>query len=149
MKRCFLFLLVGLCSIPTFLAAQNAAKVEIKPDLRLYEVYERADLENWTREAPFIIERLNYYLDHSYYIFDEAELAANGKESTESGKTYPIVVISDLANVNILKLERDQKLKTSAVEEVRYRIKGTKKVLVFFSESWFTENLNQHLHRHH
>lgn len=121
---------------PTFfLAAQG----EIKADPRLQAVYDQSYLDRLATENPFLIQRLNFYLDNAFYLSDYP---------AEKGEiNFPIVEIQDLNAINILLLEREQGLHKEYDKEVVYSVNGARKVLIFRSGREFTRLLNEHLGR--
>ncbi len=138
------FMSPALAQQPT---TNNTTAVKIDP--RLYEVFEKTDLDKWQREDPFLIKRWNFYLDNAYYIVDEALL--DEKELTtyaeRASRNYPYVEINNLENINIIKIEQTQNLMQHWEKQTFYRIKGTKKLLVFYPGQYVMEQLNNHLKR--
>jgi hypothetical protein len=118
-----------------FSVAQNAIETVI-PDDRLYEVYERDYVDGLVIENPFLIKRWNFYLDNAFLIADEVK----GKEAD-----YPTVTISDFDNINILLLEKEQKLQRDWDIPVIYKIRGTDKILVYHAGKDFTKSLKEYL----
>lgn len=112
----------------------DKTKNTIKIDERLYVRYDRDYLDNLQIQNPTLLQRLNFYLDNAWYITDYP------KEKTPL--TYPTVTISDLANVNILRLENDQDLQRDFKKQMVYQITGTDKVLVYYSGKKFVEKFN-------
>lgn len=131
--RNFLFLFILLN--PFFSVAQNANKTVV-PDERLYEVYDRDYVDGLVNENPFLIKRWNFYLDNAYMITDEVAEKNNG---------YPVVTISDLHNINILLLEKEQQLQRDWDKPMIYKIRDTGKILVFHAGKDFTKSLKEHL----
>lgn len=153
MKKLLLALLIIYGSFAPSLLAQNAptGTAAVKIDPRLYEVFEKVDLDKWQKQDPFLIRRWNFYLDNAYYIVDEALL--DEKELTTYGerpqRNYPLVEVTDFDNLNIIKLEREQSLTQHWEKQTFYRIKGTKKLLVFYPGQYVMEQLNNHLQRNY
>jgi hypothetical protein len=121
--------------ISLFLGAQQ----EVRIDERLLAVYDAAYLERLQAENPFLLQRLNFYLDNAWYISDYP--AEKGTLS------FPVVQIGDPASFNILLLEKEQVLHRDFEKESAYSINGTRKVLIFRSGREFTRMLNEHLGR--
>jgi hypothetical protein len=107
-------------------------------DKRLPEVFEQNFLDLVRREDPILFERWHFYLDHAFFISDNA-LAKEGKE-----ETYPSVLIDNLSSINILKLEKEQNLKHDFYTETIYKIEGTSQFLVYLSGKDFIEKFNAH-----
>lgn len=153
MKKLLLALLLILGYLGSPIFAQNATKntTTVKIDPRLYEVFEKVDLDKWQKEDPFLIQRWNFYLDNAYYIVDEALL--DEKELTTYAdrpqRNYPFVEVSNLDNLNIIKVEREQNLIQHWEKQTFYRIKGTNKLLVFYPGQYVMEQLNIHLKRNY
>ncbi|MFT4663837.1 MAG: hypothetical protein ACI8YQ_003883 [Polaribacter sp.] len=103
------------------------------PDQRLYEVYEASYINQLATENPFLIKRWNYYLDHAFYIMDAVPGKTDGK---------PEVTISDLSNINILLLEKEQKLTHDFEGTTIYKIKNINKCLVYLPGNKFVKLLN-------
>lgn len=107
---------------------------EIKTDFidaRLYDIYIPSQLEHLEKNNPQLLARLNYYLDNSYLIIEESD-----KKPSE---ILDEVSIPDLANFNIISLEKEQELKRSMKRISVYKIKDTDKLLVFHSERNFNK----------
>lgn len=134
MKRTLLFSLFALLLSITSFAQGNT----IKPDARLQEIYSAEYLKSLQTNNPFLIQRWNYYLDNSYFITDIPE----GKEMD-----YPTVELDENQEINILKIEKEQNLSRDFKMRMYYQIKGTNRVLVFYSGERFKNKLNKHLGR--
>ncbi len=126
----FFFLFVSLFSV-----AQDAHETVI-PDDRLYEVYEREYVDGLVNENPFLIKRWNFYLDNAFLIADEV---------IEKQADYPSVTIADLKNINILLLEKEQKLQRDWDKPIIYKIDDTDKMLVYHAGKDFTKSLKKYL----
>jgi hypothetical protein len=107
-------------------------------DKRLPEVFEQDYLDLVRREDPILFERWHFYLDHAFFISDNA-LAKEG-----SVEAYPSVLIDNLSSINILKLEMEQNLKHDFYTETIYKIEGTSQFLVYLSGKDFIEKFNAH-----
>lgn len=153
MKKLLLALLITYGGFVSASLAQNTptGTATVKIDPRLYEVFEKVDLDKWQKQDPFLIQRWNFYLDNAYYIVDEALL--DEKELTTYAerpqRNYPWVEVTNLDNLNIIKLEREQNLMQHWEKQTFYRIKGTKKLLVFYPGQYVMEQLNSHLKRNY
>ena len=122
--------------VPLFLHGQNESTFQ-DIDHRLYDVYEKDYLKKLKNKNPFLLERWAYYLDHAFYL---TELP---KEKIT--KHYPIVKIKDLSNINILLLEKEQKLVRNWDVPTIYKIAKTKKYLVYLPGKKFTAQLKKNL----
>jgi len=120
-----------LCSLSLF----SQKPVSIDP--RLFEVYDQDYLERIRTEAPFLLERLNFYLDNAWYLSDYPE--------DKGAMSFPVVSIDDLETINILLLEKEQGLHKDFLTETTYSVNGTRKVLIFRSGKVFNRMLNEHL----
>jgi hypothetical protein len=153
MKKLLLALLFTLGSFAPPLFAQSATTntTIVKIDPRLYEAFEKVDLDKWQKEDPFLIQRWNFYLDNAYYIVDEALL--DEKELTTYGdrpqRSYPFVEVTNFDNLNIIKIEREQNLVQHWEKQTFYRIKGTNKLLVFYPGQYVMEQFNNYLKRNY
>ncbi len=116
--------------------AQSSKKKSLKADERLVEVYGNTYIEALKTNNPFLIKRLNFYLDNAYQVVEDAP---------RKGNTYPSVIISDLEKINILQLEKDQNLTRDYHKPVIYSIANTNKILVYYSEKEFSQKLREHL----
>ncbi|NJL77014.1 MAG: hypothetical protein HC892_20360 [Saprospiraceae bacterium] len=91
-------------------------------DERLLVAYDTTYLIRLAQEQPIVLRRLEFYLDHAFYITEDPK--SNRFE-------YPTVRINDLNAINILQLEREQYLHRHPKQEKAYRIEGTAQVLVY------------------
>jgi hypothetical protein len=126
----FFFLFTSLFSF-----AQNALETVV-PDERLYEIYERDYVDGLVKENPFLIKRWNFYLDNAFLVVDEI---------SDKKNDYPSVIISDINNINILLLEKEQNLQKDWDVPVIYKIRDTDKILVYHAGKDFTKTLKKHL----
>lgn len=124
-----LFLLTPLANI-------QAQKMPAEPDSRLYAAFDSAYLERLKTDNPNLLLRWNYYLDNAFIISDFP--AAKG-EITQ----YPEVQIPDIANVNILVLEKTQSLHRDWRKPTFYRIGDTGKVLMYYSGEDFNRKFKK------
>lgn len=130
MKR---VLILCFVMIPFLTTAQDAPPT---PDDRLYVVYEKAYLDALVRNNPFLIKRWNFYLDHAYQVVDEIA----GKNND-----YPEIEISNPDAINILLLEKEQRLQRDWDKPMIYKIRDTEKLLVYHAGKDFTKALNEFL----
>lgn len=131
--------LMALSLLPLTVFSQQNSPSLSTIDARLYEAYDKAYVDKIAQEDPFLLNRWTYYLDHAYYVTD----AIVSKDGVATD--YPSVSVPDLAHLNILKLETEQKLTRDYYVETIYKIKGTDKFLVYHSGRNFIESLNEHL----
>lgn len=128
-----------LFSLPV-VAFSQAASAEIKlVDDRLYEVHDSAYIETLKTTNPVLLQRWSFYLDNAWYITDYP--ADKGKLD------FPVVSIEDLENFNILQLEKEQHLQRDWSKRMKYMIKNTNKVLIYYSGEEFVRKLNTYLGR--
>ncbi len=111
---------------------------QLKPDARLYAVWDSAYLENLQTANPTLLLRWNFYLDNAFIVTDFPP----EKGSIEQ---FPAVQISDLRAINILALERNQSLTRDWEKPVFYRVKGDNKVLMYFSGKDFNQKFQDWL----
>ena len=136
MKKQLTFVLAFL----PFLAFAQQQSLPIQPiDPRLYEAYDKAYVDKVAQEDSFLLQRWTYYLDHAFYVAD----GLTNKDGTPVDA--PSVSVPDLAHLNILKLETEQKTTRDYYVEKIYKIVGTNKFLVYYSGRNFIESLNEHL----
>jgi hypothetical protein len=137
MKRVYLFTI--LWALPLSIFCQATPQNTIQIDERLYAVHDKDYLETVKKEDPFFIHRWNFYLDNAFFIADN-DLSKKGNT-----KGYPSVIIPDLKNINIMKIEREQDLRHDFYTETIFKIEGTDKYLVYYPGRDFVEKLNEHL----
>ena len=129
------WLLLFFLFLSLFSVAQHVGET-IVPDNRLYDVYEKDYVDNLVNENPFLIKRWNFYLDNAFLITDEI---------IEKRNNYPSVSISDINNINILLLEKEQMLQRAWDKPMIYKIRNTDKLLVYHAGKDFTKYLKKHL----
>jgi hypothetical protein len=140
MKKICIPLIGFFALLVTFANAQeNQAHTRLSFDHRLLAVYDADHLSTLQAENPFLIQRLNFYLDHAWYI--------SPLPVEKITPDMPSVKIDDLDNINILVLEKEQHLTRDWEKLMIYRIENSDKALVFLSGKEFTEQLNKHLGR--
>ena len=130
------FTILYLFLVPLFLAGQNESTIQ-DIDHRLYEVYEKDYLKKLKNKNPFLLERWTYYLDHAFYL---TELPKEKR-----AKKYPIIKIKDISTINILLLEKEQKLKRNWDVPTIYKIAKSDQYLVYLPGKKFTANLKKYL----
>ncbi len=136
MKGIFTLFLLTL-SILSFAQKKSSETVEI--DERLTEVYDIEYLTKLKTENPFLLQRWSFYLDNAYYIMDFPMEKGN--------PDYPTIEVADLSNINILLLEKSQKMTRDFDKLTKYKIKGTNKILVYYSGKEFNQKLNKFIGR--
>ena len=103
-------------------------------DVRLFDVYEADYLSRLQQNHPVQIQRMNFFLDHSFYVVDYP--ANKGFED------LPSVPVTDLDKINIYSLMQEFGLVRDYDTEKAYRIEGTQKALVFYSGKAFVRSFN-------
>ena len=136
MKGILTLILLTL-SILSFSQNNSAETVEI--DDRLTEVYDNEYLTNLQSQNSFLLQRWSFYLDNAYYIVDFPAEKGN--------PDYQTIEVADLDNMNILLLEKSQKMTRAYDKPTKYKIKGTNKILVYYSGKEFNQKLNKFLGR--
>ena len=126
-------------SISFLSIAQKNSVDQVEIDKRLFDVYEKEYLINLQTKNPNLLLRWAFYLDNAYYITDFPKDKGN--------PNFDEVIIADLENLNILLLEKEQRLTREFKKRVKYKIKGSDKVLVYYSGEEFNQKLNEHLGR--
>lgn len=121
---------------PLIAFSQSSYSGTIEPDARVIEAYGKDYIDRLIVDNPFLIQRWNFYVDHAYYITEDIP---------EKGAKYEEVIIEDLEDFNILKLEKEQKLKRAWDVPVIYKIRSTNKLLVFHPGKLFNEKLRASL----
>ena len=123
------------CFLPIALFAQSENLAQnLVIDARLSGLYDADYLQRLQTLQPVQLQRLNFYLDHSYEI-----------QNTPEGKTFEAteeVEISDIAVFNIIAFEQTHNLHRDAQSSKLFRIKGTNKLLVLLPESEFVKRFN-------
>lgn len=138
MNRLPLSLLLPLF-LPLLLTAQAPYPAPV-PDARLYAVFDSVYLQNISRDNPTLLLRWNFYLDNAFIVSDFPAEKGNVSQ-------YPLVEISDLRDLNILLLEKEQPLARDWQKPVFYHIEGTNKVLMYFSGKDFNRKFREWLTR--
>ncbi len=123
--------------VPFFLFSQKTTTFSTASiDPRLYAVFGKEYIEESLRSDVFSLQRWTFYLDNAYIILREPPT----KDGSEGD--FPTVRISNLSNINILQLEKEQDLKRDYYTEAIYRIEGTTQYLVYHSGRDFIEAFN-------
>ena len=119
--------------------AQNKSSETADVDERLTEIYNKEYLTDLQTQNPVLLQRWSFYLDNAYYIVDFPKEKGN--------PDYPTIEVADLDNMNILLLEKNQKMTRDFDKSTKYKIKGTNKILVYYSGKEFNQKLNEYLGR--
>lgn len=90
---------------------------QTKADARLLEIYSAEDLQSWEKDAPQMIDSLNFALENLYVLID----------APKPGDDLQKVKVSDLDNINILKLIQTYQLKREKEHNMYYPVEGTNK----------------------
>ena len=132
MKIIYFFLLL-LFPFTSFSQSNDSSLV---PDDRLIEAYGEDYINRLIEDNPFLIKRWNFYLDNAYFITDNVP----GKETD-----YKVVQVENLEQINILTIEKEQKLERAWDVPTIYKIENTEQLLVYYPGKVFTEKLKVHL----
>lgn len=130
-------LIILLCIFSFSAFAQKQADL-IEPDTRLVDVYSKAYLVRLQTANPFLLQRWNFYLDNAFFVTENP---------ADKGATYLSIEVADLDNINILLIEKEQKIHHDFKARTYYQIAGTNKMLVYRSGEEFRDALNEHLGR--
>ncbi|MFK7936981.1 MAG: 2OG-Fe(II) oxygenase family protein [Saprospiraceae bacterium] len=126
---------ISFLLITGIVLAQNTTALSTDIDERLLVKYELEYLQQLQENHPVLLQRLNYYLDHAWYIADEPQ---------EKGLTdLPIVTIETTSELNILQLEKEQNVQRDPQRPIAYKIAKTNQILVYHSAKRFNQNFNQ------
>ncbi len=136
-------LYVLLIFLPLTAFSQNNSPVSKTIDARLYEAYGKAYVDEVAQSDTYLLHRWTFYLDNAFYVTD----ALVNKDGV--AVDYPSVSVPDLAHINILKLEQEQKLKRDFHVEMIYKIAGTNKFLIYHSGKNFVDRLNEYINAKH
>lgn len=130
-----------LLTLSTLSFAQTKSSETVEVDERLTAVYEKEYLANLQIQNPVLLQRWSFYLDNAFYIVDFP---------IEKGDPdYPSIEVADLDNMNIFLLEKNQKMSRDFDKQTKYKIKGTNKILVYYSGKEFNQKLNEFLGRNY
>jgi hypothetical protein len=132
MKIIYFFLLL-LLPITSFSQSNESSPI---PDERLVEAYGADYINRLVEDNPFLIKRWNFYLDNAYFITDNVP---------EKEADYKVIQIENLEQINILTIEKEQKLERAWDVPTIYKIDNSNKLLVFYSGKVFTEKFKAHL----
>ncbi|MEL7021340.1 MAG: hypothetical protein AAGK47_07030 [Bacteroidota bacterium] len=119
----------------TFLLAQNSTTLSTQIDDRLLVKYELKYLQQLQERHPVLLQRLNYYLDHAWYVTDYP--------TKKNSSKLPVVNIAHQKDINILALEQAQRIHRDPKKQTVYRIANTAQVLVYHSAEKFNKKFNQ------
>ena len=108
------------------------------PDPRLYAAFDSAYIESLRRDNPTLLLRWNFYLDNAFIISDFPPQKGDIAQ-------YPAVQIPDISNMNILVLEKNQRLTRDWQKPVFYRIDGTQQVLMYYPGKEFNRKFREWL----
>jgi hypothetical protein len=133
LRRASLLLLLLL---PLPLPAQTPRPVV--PDARLYAAFDSAYVETLRTTNPTLLSRWNFYLDNAFIVSD---FPAEKGDIAQ----LPVVQIPDLQNLNVLVLEKTQRLARDWQKPVFYRIGDSDKVLMYFSGKDFNRKFREWL----
>ena len=128
--------LEGLVNVVSDIAPN--AVPDVLPDPRLYSAFDSAYIESLRRDNPTLLLRWNFYLDNAFVISDFPPQKGDIAQ-------YPAVQIPDISNMNILVLEKNQRLAHDWQKPVFYRINNTQKVLMYFPGKEFNRRFQEWL----
>ena len=106
------------------------------PDERLIEAYGPDYINTLQTENPYLIKRWNFYLDNAFFITDK---------NADKVFTDQTISIADINEINILKLEKEQKMTRSWDLPIAYQIENTNKLLIYHSGKEFNKKLKAYL----
>lgn len=132
-------LVILLCIFSLSAFGQDKPEL-VEPDARLSNVYSQTYLVRLQTANPFLLQRWNFYLDNAFFVTENP---------ADKGASYPIIQVEDLENINILLIEKEQKIHHDFKARTYYQIAGTTKMLVYHSGEEFRDALNEHLGRVH
>jgi hypothetical protein len=148
MKKILLRLAVLLFfATPSFLQAQDAeydsgipkpaeiAQAQVA-DPRVLAAFGSKYVDEISKGDKFWLYKWNFYVQKAYYVSDSPE------PKMGADFAYPEVTISDLNNINILILEKNQALDRDFHSETYYKIVGSDKYLVYRSGEYMSERFN-------
>ncbi|MEM1220623.1 MAG: hypothetical protein AAGH79_17000 [Bacteroidota bacterium] len=130
--RAFLLISLFVTSSASLWAQSSESTPTI--DDRLYDAYEADYLERIQQNHPVQLQRMNFFLDHAYYVTDYP--------SGKGFENLPEIVINDLEKINIYNLMQAFEMTRDYETEKAYRIQGTQKALVFYTGKAFTKAFN-------
>lgn len=104
-------------------------------DPRLIETHDIEYLDRLKTNNPAYYQRLDFYLDHSFYIGDYDE--------TKFGKDLPSINILDINDINIYIVKKRNNIDNDRLKQIPYRIEGTDKVLILESMTRFYKAFNK------
>lgn len=136
MKGIFTFLLLAFSVLS--IAQKNTTEI-ISIDDRLYDVYDKEYLTTLQKDNPFLLKRWSFYLDNAFYISESP--------SKKDNPEFPIIEIDNIEDFNILLLEKNQTLLRDFDKQTVYKIKGSDKILVYYSGKKFNQKLREHLRK--
>jgi len=110
------------------------------PDPRLYAAFDSAYIESLRRDNPTLLLRWNFYMDNAFVISDFPPQKGDIAQ-------YPTVQIADVANMNILVLEKNQRLVHDWQKPVFYRINNSGQVLMYHPGKEFNRKFREHIAR--
>ncbi len=111
---------------------------EVAPDARLFAAFDTAYIETLRRDNPTLLLRWNYYLDNAFVI---SEFPSQKGDIAQ----YPTVQIPDISMVNILVLEKTQRLTHDWQKSVFYRINNSGQVLMYYPGKEFNRKFREFL----
>jgi hypothetical protein len=127
MRKFYIFLFFSLISFGVF--AQS------KHDPRLLQTHDKDYLDRLELKSPAMYQKLNFYLDNTFYI------AQYNREKFK--KNLQTIKVKDLSNINIFEVQRENNIKPDLNKKLSFRIEGTDKVLILESMNQFAKAFNE------
>ena len=115
---------IALVFTISFICIGVSAQISHVPDDRIYDLYDSTYITRIQHNHPQMIQRWNYYLNHSYMITSldgKKELLIKG-----------VVHIEDKSTINILALERSGKVKRDMKKISIYKINNSSEFLALY-----------------
>ncbi len=153
LKKNILFVFFfSFINVYSFAQKTEINSIQIKPDARLYECFDKTYIQQLQKDNPEQILYYNFYLDNSYFIGKEVPgKPVNGKDihnvtlkkETPSGKVqYFNEDLSDFnpKTFNVLKYN----FKTDYNKYTYYISKETGEILIFYPEKKFVKKYNDY-----
>ena len=127
MRKFYIFLFFSLISFGVF--AQS------KHDPRLLQTHDKDYLDRLELKSPAMYQKLNFYLDNTFYI------AQYNREKFK--KNIQTIKVKDLSNINIFEVQKENNIKPDLNKKLSFRIEGTDKVLILESMNQFAKAFNE------
>lgn len=113
----------------------TAIFAQAEHDPRLIESHDIEYLDRLKTKSPAYYQRLDFYLDHSFYIVDY--------DAEKFDKVLPSINILDINDINIYIVKKRNNINNDRLKQIPYRIEGTDKVLILESMTRFNKAFNK------